>query len=255
MADTPISALPSGQVIGMIASGSIRAGSNAGNNLTIQARDVDGASWTSVITVTSNNTPTLDLLAGATIGGVAIVSLTGTQTLTNKTLTSPTINGGTWTGGTDLAVADGGTGASTAAAARANLGANLYHFEFQQIGNWNPLDATTYYGGNFLIFTTAGITASYSPQAGTVVKARLLFWVGAILGSNEAGSLYLRLNNTTDYLLSSNVVLNARVYNELVTGLSIPLLTTDAMELKFVAPTYATNPTAVNYKVILEIER
>lgn len=43
------------------------------------------------------------------------VTLTGTQTLTNKTLTSPTITGGSWTGGTDLAIADGGTGASTAA--------------------------------------------------------------------------------------------------------------------------------------------
>lgn len=38
-----------------------------------------------------------------------------TQTLTNKTLTSPTITGGSWTGGTDLAIADGGTGQSTAA--------------------------------------------------------------------------------------------------------------------------------------------
>lgn len=55
------------------------------------------------------------------------VHLTGAETLVSKTLTSPVINtptisGGAWTGGTDLAVADGGTGASTAAAARTNLG-------------------------------------------------------------------------------------------------------------------------------------
>lgn len=49
-------------------------------------------------------------------------TLTGTETLTNKTLTGPTINGGTITGITDIAVTDGGTGASTAAAARTNLG-------------------------------------------------------------------------------------------------------------------------------------
>lgn len=50
----------------------------------------------------------------ALVTALAAVTLTDAQTLTNKTLTSPTINGGAWTGGTDLAIADGGTGQSTA---------------------------------------------------------------------------------------------------------------------------------------------
>jgi len=56
-----------------------------------------------------------------------VATLTGTQTLTNKTLTSPTITTPTLdlsgvTSSGDLAVADGGTAASTAAGARTNLG-------------------------------------------------------------------------------------------------------------------------------------
>lgn len=50
-----------------------------------------------------------------------VTTLTGTQTLTNKTLTAPVIDLSTVTSSGDLAVADGGTGASTAAAARTNL--------------------------------------------------------------------------------------------------------------------------------------
>ena len=45
-----------------------------------------------------------------------------TQDADNASLTDVTINGGTITGITDLAIADGGTGASTASGARTNLG-------------------------------------------------------------------------------------------------------------------------------------
>jgi len=51
-----------------------------------------------------------------------VTTLSGTQTLTNKTLTSPTIDLSTVTSSGDLAVADGGTAASTASGARTNLG-------------------------------------------------------------------------------------------------------------------------------------
>ena len=44
--------------------------------------------------------------SSVSVGGVAAVTLTGTQTLTNKTLTAPTINGGTHTAVTSLTAAN-----------------------------------------------------------------------------------------------------------------------------------------------------
>lgn len=79
------------------------------NTQTLTNKTVDLASNTLTGTTAQFNTALSD-------GDFA--TLAGTETLTNKT-----ISGGTVSGITDLAVADGGTGASTASAALANLGA------------------------------------------------------------------------------------------------------------------------------------
>jgi hypothetical protein len=68
----------------------IRTGTSAANTALLQAYDVDGASYTTFATLTAGNTPTMDLASAVTIGGAAIYRA----------------------GGTDVALADGGTGAS-----------------------------------------------------------------------------------------------------------------------------------------------
>lgn len=66
-------------------SGGIRTGTTAGNTVLFQARDVDGAAWTTFATLTANNTPTFDIAAATTFGGKLLSSGTYTPTATNVT--------------------------------------------------------------------------------------------------------------------------------------------------------------------------
>lgn len=110
----------------------LRTGSTAATTLLLQARDVDGAAWTTFITLTAANTPTC-AIAGATITGGSVSSLA-----------------------TDIAVADGGTGLSSATAYAVICGGTT---------STNPLQSIASVGTAAQVLTSNGAGALPTFQA------------------------------------------------------------------------------------------
>jgi hypothetical protein len=110
----------------------------------------------------------------------------------------------------------------------------------------SPADATTYYFGFIPVLaltTSNAVQRVYPPKAGTIRAVRIIF--NQVVGSAETSSMWLRINDTTDYLISSAVTNDSVVTTFLKQGLSIPLTTSDYFEIKWTTPTWVTNPTSL----------
>jgi len=127
-----------------------------------------------------------------------------------------------------------------------------------QCASGNPADATTYFIGQnttLTSLTTSGTASSklYIPKAGTVTAIYGTFTVGGTLASSGSTSVNLRLNNTTDTLITSAAVMTSadNAFNN--ASLSISVSAGDYLELKITTPTWATNPTTVRCSYSLYI--
>ena len=118
----------------------------------------------------------------------------------------------------------------------------------------SPADGATVYFGMLpkAPTTTANISKIYIRKAGTIKIAEIYCYSGTP-GTAEAWSLYIRKNNTTDYLIATlSVSASERVFSN--TGLSIAVAVDDYIEIKGVQPTWATNPLTTIYGGYIYIE-
>ena len=120
----------------------------------------------------------------------------------------------------------------------------------------NPADATTYYFGAFpsiALSTTATASSIYIPRAAVLTGAKVEIFAGGG-GGAETSTLSFRLNNTTDTALSAAITVNPGLSIFTASGLSTSLAAGDYFEIKWVTPTWATNPTGVYGMVMLMFE-
>jgi len=118
----------------------------------------------------------------------------------------------------------------------------------------SPADNVTVYFGMLpkAPITTANVSKCYVRAAGTIKRAEIYCYSGTA-GTNQAWSLYIRKNNTTDYLIATlSVATNERVFSN--AALSIPMAASDYFEIKGVQPTWTTNPLTTIYGGYVYIE-
>jgi hypothetical protein len=174
-------------------------------------------------TATVNNTT----LAAKAITASTTLAVTGTSTLTGVvtatagvtgpiTSSSATITGGSITGITDLAVADGGTGASTAAGGLNNLlpsqtgNANKYLQTDGTNASWDAVSLSTADITGTLPVANGGTGVTSSTGTGNVVLSNSPTLVTPALGTPSA-LVGTNITGTASGLTAGNVTTNANL--------------------------------------------
>lgn len=111
-----------------------------------------------------------------------------------------------------------------------------------QAAQSNPSSGATIFFGNLALQpNTAGATRKIYVRKKRVIRGAELYSRASTAGSNENWSFYIRVNDTTDYLIQTvGVSANERIWSNM--ALSIELNAGDYFEIKAVNPTWGTPP-------------
>jgi hypothetical protein len=194
--------------IQQVASGVLlgRASAGSGNVESITLTEAGRALLDDADAAAQRTTLGLGTMAVQAASGVAITG--GTAVLSSGTISYATINGGIISGITDLAIADGGTGASTASGARTNLGL-VIGTDVQAYDSALASIAGLTTASGQLIYTTASDT--YATSAITAAGRAILDDADAGAQRTTLGLGSLAVKNTVgsgDYDSSSIVTAN-----------------------------------------------
>lgn len=140
--------------------------------------------------------------------------------------------------------------ASAAATKKVLLGLLGAQYLTAEFTSTNPADGTTYYfgaWGSLPLQSTGGGQRVYVARA-CIVTACDVYFAG-VAGTSETSTLSLRVNNTTDNTITSALNLSSPPVHSLVTGLNVALSAGDYFEIKWVTPTWVTNPTSLYGRV------
>lgn len=121
----------------------------------------------------------------------------------------------------------------------------------------STLRNTTYYFGSIEInalTTTNGIRRVYIPKGGTIKRVSCYIHNQGVLGTGETSTMNLRLNDTTDTVISAAITTNAvtQVFSNLAMNISVADM--DFIEIKWPTPNWVTQPTLLNIAWTVYVE-
>lgn len=108
---------------------------------------------------------------------------------------------------------------------------------------YDPADSTTYYFGQLGgSAPSTGNIYQFSVPTKCYIKAVTILANVGTPGTNESSTLYVRVNNSTDYTVTAALNYDAALEQMTINGLNIPLAQGDYFSIKLVTPAWATNP-------------